>query len=140
CVYGTNCAGYDAVHLGNECITVLPRVPFAYAITITEKTIEAIAEPYVWNNLELRLSCNAGIAIRTPDHTDLMVLVREADLATMRAKQEGRSTWFQYSAELGEEVSERLALTNELQKAIERDELTIHYQPLVDGHTGEVAG
>lgn len=136
----TNGAGFVARLQGDEFVTVLPRVPFADAITITEKTIEAIAEPYVWNNLELRLSCNAGIAIRTPDHTDLMVLVREADLATMRAKQEGRSTWFQYSAELGEEVSERLALTNELQKAIERDELTIHYQPLVDGHTGEVAG
>src|SRR5690606_4946281 len=136
----TNGAGFVARLQCDEFVTVLPRVPFADAITITEKTIEAIAEPYVWNNLELRLSCNAGIAIRTPDHTDLMVLVREADLATMRAKQEGRSTWFQYSAELGEEVSERLALTNELQKAIERDELTIHYQPLVDGHTGEVAG
>lgn len=125
---------------GDEFVVVLTDLERNAVIEIADRIIAAIAKPYWVQNTELRLASAAGIAFRKESTSHAMQLLREADLAMARAAQDGRNTWCQYSDDLGSDAAKQLVLRNELQKAIENDELLLHYQPVVDGDTGRLAG
>jgi diguanylate cyclase (GGDEF)-like protein len=102
--------------------------------------IDAVAQPFYIDQNVLRLTAVAGIAGSEPDvhYDDPMMLVGEADLAMLKAKKEGRSTWHRYSSDLSRRVAERLALRNDLQDALEKSQLMLHYQPIVQARGAQV--
>jgi diguanylate cyclase (GGDEF)-like protein len=99
-----------------------------------------VAEPITLEGKELYVTCSAGISIYPQDGRDVDTLLKNADAAMYRAKEHGRSNFQFYTSEMNERVNERLALENALRRALERNELTLHYQQKVDVRTGQVVG
>ena len=99
-----------------------------------------LAAPIDIDGRELVVTCSAGISLYPQDGPDVDTLLKNADAAMYRAKDHGRNNFQFYTSEMNERVNERLALENALRRALERNELTLHYQRRVDLRTGTLAG
>lgn len=124
---------------GDEFVVVLPDLAQKDdVIIVVENILRAIATPYTIDDTPLHLTASVGIATVDGDADNPMELLQQANLAMYRAKQLGRNTYQWYSTKLNANANYRVALRNDLQNAIERDELTLHYQPLIDARSGEI--
>lgn len=126
---------------GDEFTVVLNQIdkPESAAL-VAERLIAALAEPMLIDGHELVVTPSVGIAL-SPDHADdVEGLLRCADTAMYKAKATGKSTHLFYDASMEDEGLERLALENDLRKAIDNNELVLFYQPQVDTHSGKVVG
>jgi diguanylate cyclase (GGDEF)-like protein len=104
------------------------------------RLIGKVSEPIVIGERELNITCSAGISLYPQDGPDVQTLLKNADAAMYRAKSQGRNTFQFYTAEMNELANERLSMEQSLRRAIDRDELLLHYQPRVNLKTGEVDG
>jgi diguanylate cyclase (GGDEF)-like protein len=104
------------------------------------RLIGKVSEPIVIGDRELNITCSAGISLYPQDGPDVQTLLKNADAAMYRAKSQGRNTFQFYTAEMNELANERLSMEQSLRRAIDRDELLLHYQPRVNLRTGEVDG
>ena len=89
---------------------------------------------------EFNLSCSVGVAVYPEDGATPELLIERADIAMYRAKESGRNTFQFFTAAMNERLVERLRLEADLRKAIDRNELLLHYQPQVDLVTGQIVG
>jgi diguanylate cyclase (GGDEF)-like protein len=105
-----------------------------------QRIIAEVAQPIEIDGKELIVTCSAGISIHPQDGPDVDTLLKNADAAMYRAKDHGRNNFQFYTAEMNERVNERLALENALRRAIERNELMLHYQRRVDLRSGAIVG
>lgn len=103
-----------------------------------ERLLTSLTRPYAVQGQDLRLTANAGYVISKGDVADPLQLMAEAELAMQDARQGGQRAWQAYSADMNAFVQERFTLLSALQHAIESDALALHYQPIVDGATGQV--
>ncbi|MDL0431973.1 EAL domain-containing protein [Marinobacter sp. TBZ242] len=123
---------------GDEFIVLLPDLAQAEdAILVVENVIHEIARPYHLDHKTIHLTASVGISTTDGSIEKPMALLQQSDLAMYRAKQQGRSTYQWYSQEFNEEASYRVALRNDLQDAIDQEQLSVYYQPLVDARTGK---
>jgi diguanylate cyclase (GGDEF)-like protein len=99
-----------------------------------------VSEPITIDGKELHVTCSAGISLYPQDGRDVDALLKNADAAMYRAKEHGRSNFQFFTSEMNERVSERLALENALRRAVERNELALHYQQKVSLTTGRIVG
>jgi diguanylate cyclase len=99
-----------------------------------------VSEPITIDGKELYMTCSAGISLYPQDGRDVDALLKNADAAMYRAKEHGRSNFQFFTSEMNERVSERLALENALRRAVERNELALHYQQKVSLTTGRIVG
>jgi diguanylate cyclase (GGDEF)-like protein len=104
------------------------------------RLIGKVSEPIMIGERELNITCSAGISLYPQDGPDVQTLLKNADAAMYRAKSQGRNTFQFFTAEMNELANERLSMEQSLRRAIERDELLLHYQPRVNLRTGEVDG
>ncbi len=125
---------------GDEFVLLFFGIDLPHTQQHTRRLIGDLSKPYLIADTNLRVTASAGIAISNGDIKDPMQLVREADLAMLRAKQEGRNTCHTYTVDMSARVAERLELRNDLQSALDANRLELHYQPIVDGHSGRVIG
>jgi EAL domain-containing protein (putative c-di-GMP-specific phosphodiesterase class I) len=84
------------------------------------------------------VTASIGVAPAGPARTDPVELLRDADVAMYAAKAEGKARYSVYESSMHEAVVARVEVTADLQRAIEREELVLHYQPIVDLVTEEV--
>jgi diguanylate cyclase (GGDEF)-like protein/PAS domain S-box-containing protein len=110
------------------------------AVTVATKMLEALARPFVLAERELFISGSIGITCYPDDGGEVQVLLKNADAAMYRAKQQGRNNYQFFSADMNAHALENLVLTNDLRKALERDELLLHYQPRVALASGRITG
>jgi diguanylate cyclase (GGDEF)-like protein/PAS domain S-box-containing protein len=113
------------------------RGPIAH---LARAVLTEINRAFQLNQHELFLSASVGIAFCPRDAENVIDLIRNADAAMYYSKQNGGNTFAFYSAEMNAAAVERLMLKSKLRRALERDELTIHYQPKVDLSDGRVIG
>lgn len=126
---------------GDEFFMALPNTKDARAAELAaQKMLRVFTEPFVVDLHELYISASLGMSVYPADGVSVDALVKNADTAMYRAKAGGRNTYAIYSQEMGATVSERRTLENKLRKAIDRGELSVHYQPKVDLRTGRVTG
>ncbi len=126
---------------GDEFVVVLPDLAHGEdALLVAERLIHSIARPYQFNELELHVTASIGITVSNGEIEQPVKLIQEADLAMYQAKQHGRNNYQWYTEHLNQEVSERMTLRNELQKAIEGLNFELHYQPQIDARTGALLG
>lgn len=126
---------------GDEFTLLLPNVSHADdAIKIADQMITVFDMPIVIEEHELFTSPSIGIAIYPYDGTDAETLMKNADSAMYLAKRNGRNSYQLYTPDMNESAAEKLMLENQLRRAIERDELVLHYQPQVNADTGEIVG
>lgn len=123
---------------GDEFVVLLPRLKHHDdALLVAHKLIDALATPLLIGEHELTVSTSIGIALYPEDGQDVSTLLKHADVAMYSAKDHGRNGCQRFSPEMDERAVERLMLENALRRAIQRDELVLHYQPQVgsDGRT-----
>ena len=109
------------------------------AMAIAERLMEALAVPFVVRSKELSISASIGIALNVVG-ISIDELLRNADVAMYTAKNAGRGRSELYQNAMGAAVVERIELEHDLHRAVENDELVLHYQPLVSLATGRMTG
>jgi len=127
-------------HLGgDEFVIVLDQVNSVHDVVVwSEKILHRLNQPYIVNNQELFVSASLGISLFPDDGTTTDEVLKNADAAMFKAKEEGKNGYHIYSPELTEATFERVVLESHLHHAIEKNELILHYQPQVKLPSGEV--
>lgn len=118
---------------GDEFVILLPRLSSPDdAGRVAEKLLDHLNQPLLIEQHELSASASIGIAVFPGDGTDVDTLLKNADVAMYGAKQSGRNRYQYFVPEMNERANERLRLEGALRHAIERNELTLHFQPQWD--------
>jgi len=126
---------------GDEFTVLIERVTDAADATRTSARIqEELAEPFRIDESEIFTSASIGIIVAGPDYEAAEQIVRDADTAMYRAKAQGRARSEIFDARMRSEAVARLRLETDLRRAIERDELTVFYQPIVRLDDAEIMG
>ncbi|MES2160502.1 MAG: EAL domain-containing protein [Pseudomonadota bacterium] len=110
------------------------------AVHVANEVREALRLPFDLDGHPAALSASIGIAMYPDDATDPHTLVKYADTAMERAKQAGRDGYRFFTAGMNVQVLARLDMELALRRALEHNELLLHYQPKVNLHSGEIAG
>jgi diguanylate cyclase (GGDEF)-like protein/PAS domain S-box-containing protein len=126
---------------GDEFVIILPNLKhIREAIHIAERIIESLKASFWLNGQEVYISTSIGISFYPYDGEDIETLVRNADRAMYEAKKSGRNHFELYHNELHINDKETLLLENALRKAIDCNELQLHYQPQMDTQTKQICG
>jgi diguanylate cyclase (GGDEF)-like protein len=108
---------------------------------VATKILDAVAEPYLVGNRELRVTASIGIAIYPLDADSSQALLRDADIAMYSAKASGSNNFQYFTPKLRQRTSERLGLIDGLRQAVASGEgLRLVYQPWVQAASGHVVG
>jgi diguanylate cyclase (GGDEF)-like protein/PAS domain S-box-containing protein len=108
------------------------------ALPLTGKLLQAIDQPLTVGGREIEITASIGVSVFPQDGHDYDTLLRNADTAMYRAKEVGRNTFRFYAASMNSEALHRLDLESRLRRALERDELLLHFQPILDLGTGKI--
>lgn len=126
---------------GDEFAVVLPDVRHATDLgSIANKVISAFTAPFTVSGNDVFVTVSIGGALYPSDGQDANQLLQHADAALYHAKGQGRNNFQFYSRDLTAQASARLTMESELHKAIEREELELHYQPKFDLASGGLVG
>jgi EAL domain-containing protein (putative c-di-GMP-specific phosphodiesterase class I) len=106
---------------------------------VAQKVIDQLSQPLEIEERELTVTCSIGIAVYPDDGRDAETLIRNADAAMYHAKELGRANYQFFTEQMNQAASRRLQLENDLRRALGKDELRVHYQPIVDAASGKVA-
>jgi len=109
------------------------------AIRVAERIQSSFTRPFLLEGLEIFKSTSIGIALTSPQSSAEAVL-QNADIAMYRAKDQGKACSELFDRTMHEQVMSRLLLEAKLRSALENEELTLHYQPIVSVNTGAVQG
>ncbi|HRY17559.1 MAG TPA: EAL domain-containing protein [Candidatus Competibacteraceae bacterium] len=133
---------YDIARLGGDEFTVLlPEIRRCEDAAIVAERIQMdLSQPVVLETHEVFITPSIGIAVFPHDGNDPETLLKNADMAMYAAKQQGRNLYHFFDISLNETALQRLAMENQLRKAIERHELSLHYQPQLDLLSGRICG
>jgi len=126
---------------GDEFTLVLDRVGAPEDVaTLARRILDILAEAYAIGGQDVYTTTSIGISLYPEDGTLVHNLLRNADAALRHAKRQGKNTFRFYSPAMNAGAERRLALENDLQKALDHGELLLHYQPTVDMRTGRPVG
>jgi diguanylate cyclase (GGDEF)-like protein/PAS domain S-box-containing protein len=126
---------------GDEFVILLSEVTNAHDTAIcAEKLLQAVRRPCVLDQHELHVTASIGIALYPGDGAEVEALLQNADSAMYEAKDRGRNNYQFYRAELNSSAIERQSMESGLRHAIERKELELRYQPIMNLATGAIAG
>ena len=118
---------------GDEFIVVLPQLQHPGDIDqVAQAIIDSLAEPFVLGSEQAHISASVGIACYPDDATGLDALLSSADQAMYDAKMQGRNRFSYFSRAMQLATLERLQLGRELRQALARQELQVHFQPIVE--------
>jgi len=112
----------------------------ADAVRVAERILTELRQPFVLGHDELYASASIGIALSSSGYDRPEDFLRDADLAMYRAKELGGARHEVYESHMHAHAVARLQLETDLRHAIEREELVVHYQPIVAVADGRVAG
>jgi len=110
------------------------------AVAVLRRVVEAVAQPVLLDGVEVTVSCSVGCATSPEDGSDADELLQAADAAMYRAKESGRNMLQIFNSDLRERAAERARLEADLRHAVERNELSLVYQPQIDLRSGALHG
>ena len=126
---------------GDEFVALLPEViDESDAERVSVRILEAMREPILVAGQECFVTASVGIAMFPRDGTSVVDLMRNSDVAMYSVKNAGRNDSAIYSPMLAGRGREKLELESALHKAIERNELVLHYQPKIDVRAARMVG
>jgi diguanylate cyclase (GGDEF)-like protein/PAS domain S-box-containing protein len=125
---------------GDEFVMLIDAVDDpAQAVQVAERITEELRRPFIMEGRELYVIASIGISLGGARTHDADGLLREADTAMYRVKDEG-GDFRVFNSAMYERAFTRLEVENDLRRAIEQEEFVVHYQPMVDLQTGELWG
>ena len=108
---------------------------------VAERVLNVIrSEPFKVFNEQFQVRASIGVSTFPDDSIDPDHVLKNADIALNRAKEEGRDTIKEYSEDFDRAVQQRFQMLRDLRDAMERNQLSLHYQPQLDLKTGKVIG
>jgi len=105
---------------------------------IAERLLQVLALPYELKGRSISSSASIGVTTTDLHYESAADMLRDADTAMYNAKAAGKARYVVFDQEMHLQVTARLAMENELRHCVERDELVLHYQPIVSLITGEL--
>jgi diguanylate cyclase (GGDEF)-like protein len=126
---------------GDEFAIVVPSLQSRAALeSLAVALADAVVQPYEIDGYQIRSSISVGIAVGPRDGENADELLIAADLALYAVKAAGRAGHKFYESSMNKELNERRQIEIDLREAIDRDELELHYQPLIDMRRNGVTG
>ncbi len=108
------------------------------ARALAERILEILGKPFAIEGGDIGIGTSIGIALAPEHGTGSDELLKMADIALYRAKSAGRNGYCFFDPQMSEIASARQEIENDLRRAIQQDELELHYQPIVDARTRKI--
>jgi diguanylate cyclase (GGDEF)-like protein len=126
---------------GDEFVVLLLDLEHAEDAAITaRRMLQAVAQPHSIDQHDLHVTASIGVSVYPDDALDAETLIKNADTAMYQAKENGRRSFQFFKPAMNVRAVERQFLEEGLRRALEQQELTLHYQPKVNLMTGAIAG
>ena len=107
---------------------------------ISEKIRSIVSQPYLYDNMELRVTCSVGVVVYPDKNNSVHELLRYADTAMYQVKEKGRDSIEFFNEEMADKVSRQLTMEGDLHRALEEGHFQLYYQPKIDINTNKVIG
>jgi diguanylate cyclase (GGDEF)-like protein len=117
---------------GDEFIVILKEVTNAQVNDAAERIIKALSSPFVINGRSIVTTVSIGVSLFPRDGADMEELLRHSDTAMYQAKERGRNNWQVFSPVMGRRLKARVAIESHLRAALQKSQLDVYYQPIVD--------
>lgn len=111
-----------------------------YVAGVAQKLVSAAQQPFVIQGQECHVTASIGISTFPGDGKDASNLLKNADIAMYRAKEQGKNNFQYYSEQMNMHSLQRLALESSLRHALERNEFRLHYQPIIETVSQRIVG
>ncbi len=126
---------------GDEFIIILNNIKkIADISTVANKIIKTMQKPMHLASRELHITTSIGISLYSEHTQDKSELIKFADTAMYKAKEEGRNTYQIYSSDMSQHAYKKVILENSLRVAIKEEQFHVYYQPQIDARYGKVTG
>jgi diguanylate cyclase (GGDEF)-like protein/PAS domain S-box-containing protein len=126
---------------GDEFTIILPNIGgAAHTEPVIQKILNAFSSPFILDHHEAFVTASIGVSVFPDDGEDPAVLMQNADAAMYRAKEQGRNTFHYFTTDLNERAIERMRIESHMLHALDRDELRLHFQPLIDVRSRQLVG
>ncbi len=124
---------------GDEFLIVLTDVADLDDIsTVAKHVLHAMSQPFSLKGMQIVTSVSIGAALYPEDGDDFSALLKHADLAMYQAKAAGRNAFRFFDARMNADIIERLSIESGLREALSQQQFVLHYQPIVDIHSGRL--
>jgi diguanylate cyclase (GGDEF)-like protein len=111
-----------------------------YAETIASRILEHLKDPFLLNQKRVNVSANIGISIRDARQRSAELLLQEAGIALIQAKQTGQSNYLVYNLCMRDQLIGRMEMESDLRASLDHQQLLLHYQPITEMKTGRLIG
>jgi diguanylate cyclase (GGDEF)-like protein/PAS domain S-box-containing protein len=126
---------------GDEFVILLENIEGPNeAIAYAEAIVQGFKEPFQLNASVVHISTSIGIAAYPENGSNAEELLKNADIAMYKAKEAGKGTYVMYGESMQQHFDERMIIEKHLRNVIENEELSLHYQPIIDLGRGGVWG
>ena len=125
---------------GDEFVVLLRETDADGAAHMADKLLQLLSAPYDVGGLQISPHASIGISIYPDNAHDLDTLLKTADVAMYRAKDEGRNNFQFFATEMNFHANRLFSMEKDLRLALQNNEFSLHYQPLVDLYSGAVCG
>lgn len=125
---------------GDEFILLLRETDADGAARVANRLLKSLIEPYNINLIQISTNASIGISVYPDNAEDADTLIRHADVAMYRAKEEGRNNIQFFTQEMNSHSNQLFFMETDLRLAIENNEFSLHYQPQVDLMSGRICG
>lgn len=132
--------GFIARYSGDEFLLTLENLDENEISSVIERIIESCSSPFCVNGVDIRISICVGVSQFPKDGQSEELLIKHSEDAMYQAKKEGRNKYKFYGFDENEGRVDALKLELELHKAIENNQLLLHYQPKINLNTGKIVG
>jgi diguanylate cyclase len=107
---------------------------------LARRIVDVLNEPFEYGGDNVHFTASIGITLHPIDEGDSAQLLKNAELALYRAKDNGRNAFRFYDAAMNRSVKNRRIVETQIRRALDHDQFTLHFQPNIDSHSGEVVG
>jgi diguanylate cyclase (GGDEF)-like protein/PAS domain S-box-containing protein len=126
---------------GDEFVVLLSDVQEPEdAVLAASRMLKAVAEAHSIDEHDLHVTTSIGVSVFPEDGADAQTLIQNADTAMYQAKENGRQSYQYFKPEMNARAVERQSIEESLRRALQRDELSLHYQPKINFRTGAITG
>jgi diguanylate cyclase (GGDEF)-like protein len=126
-------------HGGDEFLMAMADIEDVATVSaLAIQVQQLLARPFSLKGMQIVTSISIGISLFPEDGDDFETLLKHADMAMYQAKAAGRNAYCFFDERMNADTRERLELEQDLRQALSRDEFVLHYQPIVDLHSGRL--